>query len=75
MWMLELNTFRSWSPRPRVTPIVAITRAWRKAKPKESLKLFFFHWRGATKPPPSWAGGPHPAQLMPRTPPFCLPHR
>lgn len=46
-----------------------------KAKPKESLKLFSFLWRGTTKPPPSRAGGPHPAQLMPRTPPFCLPHR
>lgn len=38
MWMLELNTLRSWSPRPRVTPIVAITRAWRTAKSEENFK-------------------------------------
>lgn len=28
MWMLELYTFRSWSPSPRVTPMVAMTRAY-----------------------------------------------
>lgn len=39
MWMLELNTLRSWSPKPRVTPIVAIIRAWRTAKSKENFKL------------------------------------
>ena len=27
MWMLESCTFRSWSPSPLVTPMVAITRA------------------------------------------------
>jgi len=43
MWMLELNTLRSWSPRPRVTPIVAITRAWRKVKTKASFKLPHLH--------------------------------
>lgn len=29
MYILESCTFRSWSPSPRVTPIVAITRAWK----------------------------------------------
>lgn len=43
MWMLELNTLRSWSPRPRVTPMVAITRAWRMAKSKENFKPLHLH--------------------------------
>lgn len=43
MWMLELNTLRSWSPRPRVTPIVAITRAWRTVKSKENFQLLHLH--------------------------------
>ena len=43
MRMLELNTLRSWSPRPRVTPIVAIIRAWSTVKPKESFKPLHLH--------------------------------
>lgn len=43
MWMLELNTLRSWSPRPRVTPIVAITRAWGMTKAKENFKPLHLH--------------------------------
>lgn len=41
MWMLELNTLRSWSPRPLVTPIVAIIRAWRMVESKENFKCLY----------------------------------
>lgn len=41
MWMLELNTLRSWSPRPLVTPIVAIIRAWGVVESKESFEQLY----------------------------------
>lgn len=89
MWMLELNTLRSWSPRPLVTPIVAIIRAWRRVESKENFKQLYFQfhsqWRidddsttknGLKSPKTMRAGRKQPLPSFCHSIlPFCLPQR
>lgn len=89
MWMLELNTLRSWSPRPLVTPIVAIIRAWRMVESKEDFKQLYLQFysqlrtgddsttkNGLKSPKTVRAGRKQPLpSFFHSTLPFCLPQR
>lgn len=89
MWMLELNTFRSWSPRPLVTPIVAIIRAWRMVEPKENFEQLYLQLHsqlrtgddsttknGLKSPKTVRTGSKHPLPSFCHSAlPFCLPQK